>query len=387
VSRLYTPLVLALLLTPLAAQEEIQVHTTESGLKYEIQRPGKEGTNPKEGEKVRVHYTGWLEDGTKFDSSVDRGKPFTFTIGEGVIKGWSEGVALMTVGSKYKFTIPWKLAYGAQGRGAVIPPKADLIFEIELLRVLRPPPFTAPDPAKQKATESGLKYEVLAAGEGEPPQPGQGVQIEFAVWSDQGTHILSTGADGHVLTGMCAGLRLTRMGEKFLEEAVQLMKPGARDRFEVPPELCWGSKGIAPHVQPNAITIWELELMKINDVPKFEKPDPEKMIKRESGLQYEVLEEGTGASPTAADQVTVHYTGYLENGTVFDSSLARGEPATFPLGRVIAGWTEGLQLMKEGAKYRFTIPPELGYGPQGSPPVIPPGATLIFVVDLIKVGK
>jgi len=386
VSFLRTPLVLALLLSPLAAQGEEKTHTTKSGLKYEILRPGQEGTNPKKGEKVGVHYTGWLEDGTKFDSSRDRGDPFTFSIGGGVIAGWSEGVALMTVGSKYRFTIPWKLAYGAQGRGP-IPPKADLIFEIELLRVFRKPLFTAPDPAKQQATESGLKYEVLAAGEGEPPRPGQGVQVEFAAWSDQGTHILSTGADGHVLTGMCNGLRLTGMGEKFLTEAVLLMKPGARYRFEVPPELCWGSKGIAPKVPPNAITIWELKLMKINDVPKFEKPDLEKAIKRESGLQYEVLEEGTGKSPTAMDRVTVHYTGYLEDGTVFDSSLARGEPATFPLGRVIAGWTEGLQLMKEGAKYRFTIPPEIGYGPAGSPPTIPPNATLIFVVELIKIGK
>ena len=384
-SRLRTPLVLALLLSPLAAEEQ-QVHTTKSGLKYEIQRPGKEGTSPKKGERVSVHYTGWLEDGTRFDSSHDRAEPFRFSIGKGVIEGWSEGVALMTVGSKYRFTIPWKLAYGEQGRGP-IPPKANLIFEIELLRVMRRPPFTAPDPAKQQTPASGLKYEVLAAGEGERPRPGQGVQVEFAAWSDQGKHILSTGADGHVLTGMCTGLRLTGSGEKFLTEAVLLMKPGAWYRFEVPPELCWGPKGIAPDVPPNAITIWELRLMKIHDVPKFEKPDPEKMIERESGLQYEILEEGTGKSPTWRDRVTVHYTGYLEDGTVFDSSLARGEPATFPLGRVIAGWTEGLQLMKEGAKYRFTIPPEIGYGPAGSPPTIPSDATLIFVVELIRIGK
>ncbi|MHC4816516.1 MAG: FKBP-type peptidyl-prolyl cis-trans isomerase, partial [Planctomycetota bacterium] len=91
-SFLRTPLVLALLLSPLAAQGENKVQTTESGLKYEIQRLGKEGTNPKKGEKVSVHYTGWLEDGTKFDSSVDRGEPFTFSIGSGVIVGWSEGV-------------------------------------------------------------------------------------------------------------------------------------------------------------------------------------------------------------------------------------------------------------------------------------------------------
>jgi peptidylprolyl isomerase len=386
VSRPYTPLVLVLLLSPLAAQGEKPVHTTQSGLKYEILRPGKEGTNPKPGEKVEVHYTGWLEDGTKFDSSHDSGDPYSFTIGTGVIAGWSEGVALMTVGSKYRFTIPWKLAYGERGRGP-IPPKANLIFEIELLKVPRPPPFTAPDPAKQQATKSGLKYEVLAAGVGEPPRPGQGVKIGFAVWSGQGTHILSTEADGHVLTGMCTSLRLTRLGERFLTEAVQLMKPGARYRFEVPPELCWGPRGIAPHVPPNAITIWELELMQINDVPKFEKPDPEKMIKRESGLKYEVLKEGTGKTPTRSDRVTVNYTGYLEDGTVFDSSLARGEPATFSLRGVIPGWTEGLQLMKEGARYRFTIPPGIGYGPRGSPPTIPPNATLIFVVELIKVGR
>jgi FKBP-type peptidyl-prolyl cis-trans isomerase len=386
VSRHCTPLALVLLLSPLAAQEESQVHTTKSGLKYEILRAGQEGTSPRQGDKVQVHYTGWLTDGNKFDSSHDRGTPFSFTIGEGVIRGWSEGVALMTVGSKYRFTIPWKLAYGERGRGT-IPPKADLIFEIELLKVLRKPPFTAPDPTKQVKTASGLKYEVLVAGEGDPPRAGQGVELGFAVWSDKGVHILSTAADGHKLTGMCTKLRLTRIGEKFLAEAVQLMKPGAKYRFEVPPGLCWGERGIAPLVPPNAITIWELELMQIHDVPKFEKPDPEKTIKRESGLGYEVLREGTGKSPTAADQVTVHYTGYLEDGTVFDSSLARGEPATFPLNRVIAGWTEGLQLMKEGAKYRFTIPPELGYGPRGSPPVIPPSATLIFVVELIKVGR
>ncbi|MHC4971881.1 MAG: FKBP-type peptidyl-prolyl cis-trans isomerase [Planctomycetota bacterium] len=387
-SRLYAPLALLLLLSPLAAQEnEKQVHTTKSGLKYEILRPGRERTNPGPGEKVEVHYTGWLEDGTKFDSSHDRNEPFSFTIGQGVIEGWSEGVALMTVGSKYRFTIPWKLAYGARGRPPTIPPEANLIFEIELRKIFRKPKFTAPDPAKQQATKSGLKYEVLVAGEGDAPQSAQGVKIGFAVWSDKGTHILSTAADGHVLTGMCGSLRLTRVGEKFLTEAVQLMKPGAKYRFEVPAELCWGERGIAPHVQPNAVTIWELELMQINDVPKFEKPDPEKMLKCESGLKYEILAEGSGKSPTASDQVTVHYTGYLEDGTVFDSSLARAEPATFPLNRVIPGWTEGLQLMKEGAKYRFTIPSDLAYGPRGSPPVIPPNATLIFVVELIKVGN
>ena len=106
-----------------------------------------------------------------------------------------------------------------------------------------------------------------------------------------------------------------------------------------------------------------------------------------SGLQYVVEKEGTGAQPTAEDEVTVHYTGKLLNGQVFDSSVNRGEPATFPLNRVIPGWTEGVQLMKEGAKYEFFIPSDLAYGPQGIPNVIPPHSTLIFEVELIKVNK
>ena len=104
-----------------------------------------------------------------------------------------------------------------------------------------------------------------------------------------------------------------------------------------------------------------------------------------SGLQYVIEKEGEGKSPTAEDKVTVHYTGRLLNGKVFDSSVARGEPATFPLNRVIPGWTEGLQLMKEGGKFIFFIPSDLAYGAHGAGADIPPHSTLIFEVELIKV--
>ena len=104
-----------------------------------------------------------------------------------------------------------------------------------------------------------------------------------------------------------------------------------------------------------------------------------------SGLQYQVLQEGNGKSPKATDQVKCHYEGTLINGKVFDSSYRRGEPATFPLNGVIAGWTEGLQLMKEGAKYRFFIPYLLGYGESGAGQSIPPFSALIFDVELIEV--
>ena len=104
-----------------------------------------------------------------------------------------------------------------------------------------------------------------------------------------------------------------------------------------------------------------------------------------SGLQYQVLKEGNGKKPSAKDSVKCHYEGFLIDGTVFDSSVQRGEPAVFGLQQVIAGWTEGLQLMQEGAKYRFFIPYRLAYGEGGAGAQIPPFAALIFDVELIQV--
>jgi FKBP-type peptidyl-prolyl cis-trans isomerase FkpA len=106
-----------------------------------------------------------------------------------------------------------------------------------------------------------------------------------------------------------------------------------------------------------------------------------------SGLAYKVITAGTGATPKADDTVEVHYHGTLLDGTVFDSSVERGQKITFPLNRVIKGWTEGLQLMKEGGKTKFVIPAELAYGDTGAPPKIPGGATLIFEVELFKIVK
>ncbi len=111
------------------------------------------------------------------------------------------------------------------------------------------------------------------------------------------------------------------------------------------------------------------------------------VITTKSGLQYQVLVEGNGEKPGRTDTVKVHYEGQLPNGTVFDSSIARGEPIEFPLDHVIPGWTEGVQLMKVGAKYRFFIPSRLGYGAHGAGNAIPPHSTLIFVVELLDIKR
>jgi FKBP-type peptidyl-prolyl cis-trans isomerase FklB len=116
-----------------------------------------------------------------------------------------------------------------------------------------------------------------------------------------------------------------------------------------------------------------------------ENAQKEGVITTPSGLQYKILKEGNGKQPKATDKVRCHYEGMLIDGTLFDSSIQRGEPAVFGLNQVIAGWTEGLQLMKEGGKYRFFIPYQLGYGERGAGGSIPPFAALVFDVELLEV--
>jgi FKBP-type peptidyl-prolyl cis-trans isomerase FkpA len=125
---------------------------------------------------------------------------------------------------------------------------------------------------------------------------------------------------------------------------------------------------------------------KVGDEFRAEFAKQEGVKQTESGLLYQVITEGTGASPVATDTVEVHYKGTLTDGTQFDSSYDRGQSATFPLDRVIPGWTEGVQLMKEGSKFKFVIPPELAYGDNDTG-TIPPNSTLVFEVELLKVEK
>lgn len=147
--------------------------------------------------------------------------------------------------------------------------------------------------------------------------------------------------------------------EAFFAEQEKKQRAAAAERFKAAKEE--GEKYLASNALKEGVTVTK------------------------SGLQYQVLRQGTGRKPKATDQVKCHYEGMLVDGTLFDSSLQRGEPATFPLNGVIAGWTEGLQLMQEGGKFRFFIPYHLGYGERGAGANIPPFAALIFDVELIEV--
>ncbi|MBI4882168.1 MAG: FKBP-type peptidyl-prolyl cis-trans isomerase [Planctomycetes bacterium] len=362
----------------LLAQEDVQ--TTASGLQFQVLAKGDDSVHPKLGDKVKVHYTGTLVDGTKFDSSRDRGVPAEFVLG-GVIPGWNEGLQLMTPGARFLFTIPPELAYGAEGRPPRIPANATLVFDVELIEVTPGkgfPEFVPGNPEKQVKLENGLIYEVLEEGEGRNPTSDEPLELDYALWTTAGK-LLDTSATKSPVKGPAETMTVA-----FLKEAPLLMKPGARWRFEVPPELGFGDRA-QPGLEPNSTTIWELKLVRSIEplpVPEFELPADEELQTTASGLKYQVVREGEGTPPLMGQDVTVHYAGWLTDGTLFDSSFTRGEMATFTLGRVIAGWNEGLQLMKPGAVYRFVIPSDLAYGQRGAPPAIGPDATLVFHVEL-----
>lgn len=351
-----------------------EMHKTASGLEYGVLRAGRSEPGPGRDDIVEVHYTGWLTNGTKFDSSRDRGEPATFPVGQ-VIAGWTEGLQLMTPGAHYKLVIPSELGYGAGGApGGAIPPNSTLVFEVELLKVVKMPKFTAPDPKAQRDI-GGVKCEVVAEGKGNAVADGEAVALRYAIWREDGSLLdCSERQNNHRIAGACASLPFD-----FLKNLAANYRVGTILRVAVP-------KTAFPNAGTD--TVWELEVTGIKALPKlppFRLPDPAKVVTTQSGLRYEVIEPGTGESPTADDSVVAYYTGWFTDGKVFDSAHERGEPSTFGLRQVIPGWTEGLQLMKTGGKFLFEIPGKLAYGSQGRPPKIPANATLVFLVELVEV--
>lgn len=242
------------------------------------------------------------------------------------------------------------------------------------------PADVAAPPAKAEKTASGLASVVLEPGSGdERPGPDDKVQVHYTGWTSDGKMFDSSEVRGEPAT--------FGVGQviKGWTEGLQLMKKGEKRRFWIPADLAYGENP-RPGAPAGQLT-FDVKLLDIVAAPKA--PDdvaaPSAGSKKtESGLAYKVLQEGSGESPTASSRVTVHYSGWTKDGKMFDSSLTRGRPATFPLNGVIKGWTEGLQLMKKGAKYRFWIPGELAYGDTPKRPGAPSGQ-LTFDVELIEI--
>lgn len=353
---------------------EIEYIETEAG----------SGPQPKTGDTVRVHYTGTLEDGTIFDSSAE-GDPISFELGQGaVIPGWDQGIAMMHEGGKATLVIPPELAYGASGSGT-IPPNSTLTFDVELVEVI-----PAPEPADiaeedYEMTESGLRYFDVEPGAGDPPEAGDSVSVHFNAWLEDGTPIGSTAG------GPPAPLQVG-MGQVFpgLEEGISTMRVGGVRQMVIPPELAFGEQG-SPTIPPNSTIIIEATLVNIIETPEasvFPEIDESEYEEMESGVKYYDVVVGDGDMPQPGQQLQVHYTGWLEDGTKFDSSIDRGQPFPFPLGvgAVVAGWDEGVATMRVGGVRILVVPPELAYGAEGAGGgLIPPDATLVFEVHLLDV--
>lgn len=357
--------------------------TTTSGLSYSVLAEGS-GPKPEPGMWVRVNYAGWFTDGQLFDASRDRGGTFGFTLGnKEVIAGWDEGVALMQKGARYKLTLPPALAYGSDGSRGRIPPNSTLVFEIELLDFVKLPEFRKANPSQEKRLDSGVVYEVLAAGEGEPPVAGKVCEVEFALFTTGGKLLDCSVKQARNVKEICGEAQLS-----FMNEILPLMKPDARWRVVVPAALAFGPRQMGPDLPGQSETVWEIHLARVIDplpLPEFRSPDPERSVKTPSGLVYEVLRPGTGKKCKRGDNVVVHYAGWLDDGKLFDATYRRAEPSTIRLGAVIEGWNEGLPLMEEGAIYLFRIPANLGYGVGGRPPMIPPSSVLTFHLELLRV--
>ncbi len=234
-------------------------------------------------------------------------------------------------------------------------------------------------------TETGLKYIDVVKGEGDKSVAGKRVTVHYTGWFTNGTKFDSSkDRNQPFIVDIGAGNVI-----KGWDEGLQGMAVGARRMLIIPPELAYGRGGRG--IPPNSTLIFEVEMLGITDpppppvMPKYSEKD---IVKTASGLGYIVIKEGTGPQPKAGQMIKVDYSGWLTNGKLFDSSIQRGTPTNFPLGmgNVIAGWDEGLAMMKEGGKRLLIIPPELGYG-AADKGVIPPNSTLIFEVDLLDVPE
>jgi len=383
---------------PLAAPADVaaapsDADVTSTGLASITLQEGSGSEKPSARDTVEVHYSGWQSsDGKLFDSSVKRGEKISFPLNQ-VIPGWTEGLQLMVVGEKRRFWIPAELAYGEKPSrpGA---PSGPLVFEVELFSIKKAAeaPATPRDlsaPAGAEKTASGLASEILSSGDGgAKPGPKDIVKVHFSGWTSEGSLIESTELhDGPVQ------FKLDQVSVKGWVEGLQLMSLGEKRRFWIPADLAFANQ--APSGAPQGDVIFDFELLEVQAAPPEPKaiPAPEdvKAAPAEaettaSGLASKMLKKGSGSQhPTATQEVEVHYTGWTTDGEMFDSSVARGEPITFPLNGVIPGWTEGVQLMVEGEKRRFWIPGTLAYGDNPSSPGAPAGM-LVFDVELIKIG-
>jgi peptidylprolyl isomerase len=239
-------------------------------------------------------------------------------------------------------------------------------------------PAAAQPPAPQKDAPkqpNGLEIWDVKEGTGEPAAKGDTVRIHYTGWTTDGKEF-----DSSVTRGKLATFPLNRL-IKGWQEGIPGMKPGGTRRLKIPSDLAYGDAGRPPTIPAKATLIFEIDYagnpMSMPDLKA------KAWKKLDNGVRLWDVQEGTGAEVKPGATVTIHYTGWTLDGKVFDSSVKRGEPATFPLGSLIKGWQEYVPGMKVGGIRLMELPAEFAYGAAGSPPDIPPNATLVFEIEVL----
>jgi FKBP-type peptidyl-prolyl cis-trans isomerase len=388
--------------TPDAGQDEPQIPadgsdpvTLPSGLIYSVLEPAPEGAaQPGWGANLEVHYTGYLTDGTVFDDSRAAGRTSKFILGR-VIEGWNEGLQLMGVGSRYKFTIPPDLAYGEGGYGS-IPGNATLIFDVELIGFEAGPELPqrptlesveggAPGDAIQ-TLESGLRYRVIQPGSGAAPAGDEIFKTHFAFWN--------ANAEGNVIDCDAWGqgpLISTpdRVQLEFIKPLQAVLKAGAVLAVEVPADMGPNANRDLPGLSQGEPSLWRLEVLAVVPrpvLPAYVPIDASQAKTTASGLRYQVLEPGEGAPPTADQSFKVHYTFYTSEGVALDSSLNPGNnPIIGKSGEMSLNFLRELPpLMAPGSVVLADVPVAEVFGPR--PPAELSGqATCLWRLELERV--
>lgn len=359
--------------------------STADGLQYLEMVPGT-GEVPIAGNIITMQYIATLPDGTELANTYTKNAPVSTIWGKKLLlPGWEEGIGLMKVGGKTKLVIPPSLALGEAGSGP-IPPNSQIVIEVELLAVKPAPIPSAIAADKFTKTTSNLQYFDMITGDGPEAIKNSTVSTNFTLWvkTDTGYDYIAS-SEGMTPLSFVIG-----HGDTVFpgwEEGVTSMKVGGKRQLVIPADLGMGAKGNGTNIPANAILVMEIQLMTAHDPQVPTKVDDKDFVTTPSGLKYHDFKVGDGASPTTGQTIEVHYTGWLQDGTQFDSSIDRGKPMSFAIGtgNVIPGWDEGIATMKVGGKRQLIIPPTLGYGDTGAGSTIPPGATLIFEVELLKI--